>query len=159
MTGLIIAIGLFAAVVFLQYMSKRPFGFAVIGLIIGSIIAGLWSEPLSSWLIGVASIEEVGLTTALVHIGLVLAPSLALIGAGKSVSSQPLRIIGAVIYGLFIALLLLGTVADVIELGSSVQSIYQQVLPMRPTIIGIVAVLATFDVIVHASSGKRPRSR
>lgn len=159
MTGQLLVIIIFAAVVLLQYMSKRSFGFPVIGLIIGSIIANLWAEPVSMWLVGAIGNHEVNLIKVITEVSLLVIPATSIMWAGKAIRSKPLRIVGSLVFAVLLALLAFESAASLVELPASIVGLYDQARPFVPTAIGLAAVLAIFDVMAHSSTGKPKRTR
>lgn len=139
----------------IQFASRRSAGLPLIGLIVGSIVNELWSGALIGWLQQFDWAASNPALASWIIALMVTVPALALMFAGKKNTSRVVRLVGAVMLGLFAALLLVDKISQGSPVGVVDQTLMDSVLSLRPTIIGVVAVLATVDVLMQASAKRR----
>ena len=142
---------LFASLTLLAYLSKRRFGVLGLALCAGLVLSQQITRDTSNFL----RATDVPAYQSAASIILILLPSLVLLIAGPQYLSKRSRIIGAVGYGLFGSLLLIGPlVSGLPSLDPALQPTLTAIAMNTSWLLATGIIVAVFDMF-SASSPKK----
>lgn len=145
---LAVAIVLFA----LAYFTKRRFGVLGLALAAGSMLSNLWAAKLTPIVRDAGLVIQNPPLITVVSVMLVLLPAIVLLFSGPSYHKIHQRIIGALLFAVLAAALLVEPLSSAMVLIGDGKQVYEFVNDNRVYIITVGLVIALIDLLsVHST--------
>lgn len=140
----------------LAFFTKRRFGVLGLALAAGSMLSGLWAAQLTPLVRDAGLVIQNPPLVTVVSVVLVLLPAIVLLFSGPSYHSMQPRIVGALLFAVLAAALLVEPLSSAMVLMSDGRQVYEFVNTNRVYIITAGLVIALIDLLsVHSGKSSK----
>lgn len=160
MSFLIVFLIVIGALFATAYFTRRRFGVLGLALAAGAMLSGLWVGDLTPIVAKAGIVLVKPPLESVVSAGLILLPALLLLSSGPAYKSTVQRIVGAAVFAVLAASLLLEPLGSALVIDSVGKPIYDFFVRYSTFIITACLVLAIIDLLMaktskhHKESGK-----
>ena len=147
---------IFAVLALALFITKRRFGLPTVMLAAGYVVSMQWADTVTLWMIGLGLNTAAVPLSVIVGSGLILLPGLVLVSSGGVAKKMPLRVVGALLFGLVGCAFVAEPLLQNSVLGYDDQQAFQLFMNNTSLIVG-VGILAAWIDLVLTKTPKPPK--